>query len=209
MLGITLTGGRMPVDLLGLLERFEPVADWETPVARFRTNVPAVAPLAYMGILFARPKAQVVAAVDRELGLPGEVKEFFGEWNGARLFVGALVVFGCVEEDLSEDMRNVLVALPFSIGDANRALAPERREKGMVAVGRYEGDGSVVCVDRATGGVVCYEGREGLKVRQVWAGFEHWLVSEVMRLSALHDKRGNLLVDKAQLLPGHVAPVVH
>lgn len=199
----------MPVDLLGLLERFEAVADWETPVARFRTNVSAVAPLAYVGIVFRPARAGVVFDVDRELGLPEEVKEFFAVCNGARLFVGALVVFGCVEENLEQDLRNVLVALPFSIRDANRELAPDRREQGMVAVGRYEVDGSVVCVDRATGKVVCYAGREGLRVRQVWAGFAHWLVSEVMRLSALHDKRGNLLVERGQLLPGYAAPAVN
>jgi hypothetical protein len=192
----------MPIDLLAMLGKFETVSDQETPDAYFRTHIPVVGSSAYLNIVYkASPKA-VLDEVDQEVRLPESLLDFYNAWNGARLFVGALSVNGCVPTGQLLDRTDPFKLLPFDVRDANKKFTRQTKDAGLVCIGSYSYDGSIVCLHRETQSVSCYVGTDFSKLRQEWRSLDHWLRDEVVRISLLFDTRGNRLVEKERLLPG-------
>jgi hypothetical protein len=192
----------MSIDLLGVLGKFEDASSRETEDAYFRTHVPEVGSGAYLNIVYKAPASAVLQEVERELRLPATLLEFYNAWNGARLFVGALSVYGCLPAGQRIDRTDPLKLLPYDIREVNREFAMQTKVRGLLCIGSYSYDRSIVCMRREPQSVVCYVGTEFSKVRQEWSGVEQWLSGELSRLSLLFDADGKRLVAKESLLPG-------
>jgi hypothetical protein len=192
----------MSIDLLGLLGRFEDASNHETEDAYFRTHVPGVGPSAYLNIVYKAPARALLEEVEREIQFPAPLLEFYRAWNGARLFVGALSVYGCLPAGQQLERTDAFKLLPFDVRQVNREFARQTMDRNLVCIGSYSYDRSIVCMRRESQSVVCYVGNAFSKMRQEWKSLEHWLTGEVSRLSLLFDAAGNRLVDKERLLPG-------
>jgi len=193
----------MTIDLLKLISRFDAVADKETEHAYFRTRVASVAPYAYLNIIYKPCPQELLAAVDSELRLPRSLLDFYKLWNGSRMFLGTLSVRGCLPQGQALNRSDPFALLPFDLREPDRRLASRLETKGLLRIGTYNSDGSIVCISRDSGRVECYVGADLGKVRQAWGGLHEWLMGEISRISLLFDSKGNRLVmDERLLLPG-------
>ena len=192
----------MAINLLAMLGKFKKLADQETGDAYFRTKVPSVGPDAFLNIVYKAPPRSLFDEIEMELRLPSSLSDFYGHWNGARFFVGGLSVYGCVGLGQQLNRTGPLQLLPFNIREVNREFARQANEAGLVCIGSYSYDRSIVCMRRESQSVVCFVGKDFSNVRQEWNSLERWLTEELLRLSLLFDEEGNRLTDKEQLLPG-------
>jgi hypothetical protein len=191
------------LDLLALLSRFDNLSDRETDHAYFRTLVPSVAKYGYLSVVFKPQAPDIVAAVSTELNLPPALCEFYTSWNGARLFFGALSIRGCLPAGQLLNRSDPFALLPFDLRESGRGLASRLERKGLLRIGTYNADGSIVCISRDSGRVECYVEEDLGRVRQAWGSVNEWLVSEIARISLLFDSKGNRLVTNGRfLLPG-------
>lgn len=78
--------------------------------------------------------------------------------------------------------------------------------RSQIYIGSYGYDRSMVCINRDTEVVSCFQGVEFAKLRKTWPNLENWLIEEIRRLSILFDSDGKLLVSEDQLLPDAGAP---
>ncbi len=191
----------MTIDLLKLISRFEEVSDRETEHGYFRTRVPTVAPYAYLNIIYKPCASEVLGAVHAELRLPAALFDFYRVWNGARMFLGALSVRGCLPEGQRINRSDPFALLPFDLRESDRALASVLDREGLLRIGTYNHDGSIVCMSRDSERVQCYHEADIGRVRQAWSSLSEWLVSEIARLSLLFDSKGHPLAPEDLLLP--------
>jgi len=192
----------MALHLLQLIARFEGIDDVETAHAFFRTKLPTVAPEAYLHTVYKPAPAVLMSEVSAELKLPGSVVDFYHCCNGAHLFVNALSIFGCVASETTINRSDRFKLLPFDVREINRELKAKFARGNLVAIAFYSYDGSLVCVERATGETICFVGDALSKERTRWKSIDEWLSQEIQRISFLFDQRGNRLVEKENLLPG-------
>ena len=192
----------MAINLLAMLGKFKKMADQETEDAYFRTKVPSVGPDAFLNIVYKAPPREVSDEVELDLRLPSSLSDFYRQWNGARFFVGGLSVYGCVPSGQQLDRTSPFKLLPFNIREVNREFSRQVNDAGLVCIGSYSYDRSIVCMRRESQSVVCFVGKDFSNVRREWRNLEHWLAEELLRLSLLFDEEGNRLTDKGRLLPG-------
>lgn len=192
----------MAIDLLRHLGEFQDVSNRETKDAYFLTHVPSVGSAAYLNIVYKAPEPALREEVGRELKLPSTLQDFYCSWNGARLFVGALAVYGCLPVDKVLQRSDPTRLLPFDIREVNLEFARETQARDIICIGSYSYDRSLVCIHRETLSVTCYVGKDFGNVRQEWVSLGQWLTDELARLSLLFDERGVLLVEKQFTLPG-------
>ena len=192
----------MTIDLLRQLCKFQDVSNRETRDAYFLTHIPSVGSAAYLNIVYKPPEVDLMEHVGRELKLPSKLQDFYRSWNGARLFVGAFSVYGCLPFNQMQDRSDPTRLLPFDIRDVNGEFVQVTQAKDILCIGSYSHDRSIFCIHRETLSVTCYVGKNFEKIRHEWAGLDHWLTDEIARLSLLFDEKGTHLVDKQFLLPG-------
>jgi hypothetical protein len=191
------------IDLFSLLSRFENIDDVETDIAFYRTKVPSVAPMAYLNIVYKATTRATVEEHESALHLPPELVEFYRQWNGARLFVGRMSIFGCIPNPHPLFKRqDPLAYLPFDLRLENGMRHSELLSRNLLCVGVYTQDTSLVCMRRHTSEVICTMGKDLDRVRAQWPSFREWLSAEVPRVAACFDERGNLAVPPAFTLPG-------
>jgi hypothetical protein len=192
----------MMVDLLSLLTDYRGPTDIETAAAFFIGRSPQFAPEACLFTVYKAPPAAVLEELSLELSFGPQLKEAYSSFNGAHLFVNALSIFGCSFPQ-PFDRSNRFNLPPFDIRDPNMELRSALRPKGLIAVGAYSVDGSIVCVERETGSVNCFFGEDVSRTRARWPSMDDWLRREVTRLSALHDACGSLSRAAGEMiLPG-------
>ena len=189
------------LDLRGLLRQFRDLENVETPQAFFCTKVPAVGPQAYLNIIYKPAADEVRDEITTELRLPPCIETFLRVYNGARLFLDDLSIYGCLPQTHSLNRADPLAIPPFGIREANsefrKQLAPDE-----ILVGSYGYDRSLVYVNRWSRRVICGEGKNLRKSRGEWESFEAWLNAEVLRLATLFDASGNRTVGEEFSLPG-------
>jgi hypothetical protein len=190
------------IDLLALLGKFDNCADHETEQAFFRTYVPSVGRAAFLNIIYKAIGPGVMDEVAKDLRFPSALSDFYATYNGARLFVGALSIYGCLPTGQLLHRADPTRLLPFDIREVNQEFALRIGGRDSICIGSYSYDRSVVCLHRTDQSVTCYVGTDFGKIRQQWPSLDRWLTDEVSRLSLLFDEKGNRLVDKERLLPG-------
>lgn len=193
----------MSLRVLELLSEFDAKDDREGKFASFRTHVPWVAPEAYLNIVFGPAPREILTSAVRRLKIPRVFVDFLAWQNGAILFSGALHIYGVHGANQYLDRSDVFARLPFNIDDENASCGfcdPDR----LLAVGGYGFDGSLVCIDRRDLGVGLFKKNDTLlrpAPTVVWEGLDHWLRSEINRLSILFDRQGHLLASDVETLP--------
>ncbi len=191
----------MSVNLFQLLDKFRSFHDVETAEAFFKTKAPAIAPEAYLNIIFKAPSSGLVSEISEELKLPTPIKDFYKYYNGARLFVNGLAIYGCVPKGTPLNRSDRFKILPFDIREVNEELGKKLDATDFLCIGSYGYDQSLVCIERTTGEITCFVGENISKERMHWQSFNEWLSIEVQRISFLFDPNGNCLVDEINLLP--------
>ena len=193
----------MSIDLLGLLKQFRAVGDFDNDNAFYRTLVPWIGPEAYLNIIYRPAPSHLLSTVAKKLKLPPPVSEFLSLYNGAKLFSGALNLYGIVEPGRLLNRSDSFSLPPYNIEGANRSwsLDPER----LLAIGVYQFDGSQVCVDRSSGQTFFFK-RNQTAADFSWADFESWLRDEISRLRFLFDSEGRRLCPESATLPHRATP---
>ena len=138
-----------------------------------------------------------------KLKMPVSFVDFLRTQNGAVLFSGALSIYGIHSPGQLLHREDPDFALPFNIEDENQNWPPADRVL-YLTIGGYSFDGSRVCINRNDGRVYLFErGIQSLLQlpSHSWESLEQWIMSEVIRLTALFDRRGKRLVDESQTLP--------
>jgi hypothetical protein len=185
-----------------LLTKFNHEYDIETPVSWYRTKAPSIAEFAYLNLIFKPTDAEVRAWAARLLQLPGRIRQFHAQYNGVRLFEDSLNVFGCLPEGYQSVRTNVFGHPPFDIVRMNAEFRNHLQPLGLVAIGIYGFDGSLVCMSRDEPEVTCFYADDMSRVRRIWLDFDEWLSSEIVRIGSLFDENGKLKWDPSDTVPG-------
>lgn len=181
------------IDLLSLVVRTGASTYRETEAAYFLTQIPWQAPEAYLHIIYRPLPGDVIARSISGVPVPTPVVRQLNVFNGARLFAGALLVFGVRRSGDLLSRDGVLSLPPLDIVGENVGVD----QTGGFAIGIYPEDGALVQIDQHTGVVRCR--REGDKAYE-WASLDEWLTSECERLGAMFDSVGHLYA--GQPFPG-------
>jgi len=168
----------------------------------FLTNVPSVAPFAYLNIIFPAADKEIQERKIDSLHLPVQLREYYFNYNGAVLLSDTINIFGfrpnkyLLERD---DWRKIL---PMDLIEENQEYYGHMALSKLLLIGYYSPDVSYVGLERPTGKVYCCEGRNIYKIRASWPSFDIWLESELKRLVEYFDEYGNRLVEQEEMLPG-------
>ena len=191
---------RHGVDLLRLLARFKPLDDVENELAWFKTRVPSVGTHAYLNLVYKPVDARLRSRIGAELEFPACLYGFYERYNGARLFMDSLSVYGLM--DANEPYNRTPFGLqPFRISQVNLEFCKNLSELEAICIGSYGYDRSLVCLRKSDLSIVCFRGTGFTKVRAQWVAFDDWLSSEVGRLASMHDDSGVIQVDESLTLP--------
>jgi hypothetical protein len=119
------------------------------------------------------------------------------EMNGAHLFAGALALYG-LRPQAARDIDSAF--LPFDIVTANAHERPIGLEGGVLVIGGYRFDGSLVTLDVANGSIRRIDRGNGARLNS-WACLADFISAELQRLDALHDANATLLAPREMLVP--------
>jgi hypothetical protein len=172
--------------------------DRESSTAFFVTNVPWIAPVAYLHVIFKPIGRQVLEEAGRRLRMPIPLSELLKTQNGAILFSGALSIYGVHAPSQLLNRSDPFSRLPFNIEDENNNWPPVNRTQ-FLAIAGYGFDGSQVCIDRTDSRVhLFHRASNALAPTPTfsWKNIEDWIVSETSRLSTMFDSRGKRIVDE-------------
>jgi hypothetical protein len=184
-----------------LLAKYKPIDDRELDNIVYKTRVPAVAPMAYLNVLFKPAEGTLRNRRVKQLGIPNSLVSFYERFNGASLLSGSINIFGFVPDNYVLDRANWFEKrLPLNILEINKEFGASRRN--CVFFADYGYDRSLVCIEKQTQIITCFVGEDFRRVRQTWDSFNVWLEGEINRLSFCFDENGNRLVPEEQILPG-------
>ena len=188
----------MGIDLPSLLSKFRSFEDRENQVAWFRTLVPWVAPKAYLNIIYKPAPSALLDEVATRWSFPEAVVEFLRRHNGAKLFSGALSLYGVVAPGQLLNRQDRFSLPPFNIEQENASwsLDPDR----LLVVGGYRLDGSRACIDRSDSHIHVLKTGQRNPIAS-WPSLENWLADEVLRLRSLFDDDGRRIGPKSDAGP--------
>ena len=178
--------------------------DVETETTRYLTRVPALGEFAYLNLIFKPAPESLQRQVAEDLRMPDSLVAFYRSYNGVNLFNNSFAIYGMVKPGQLFDRENFYFSLPYNIIETNATLQDELGPRDLICFASYVYYGSKVCMRREDEKIICYVEDDFSRIRCQWDGFEHWLTSELVRLSALHDEQGHLLADETATLPGVV-----
>jgi hypothetical protein len=191
-----------------MTKQFQAVDDRESEVAYFRTNLPWVAPLAYLNVIYKPAPTELLKHGRQLLNLPEPVTDFLAQQNGAILFSGALNVYGVVHPDQLLNRAAPLSLPPYSLFDENRSWSLSEPERFLI-IGGYGFDGSRICIDRASSEIYLFDRHDG-ELRQsaaaMWSSLDEWLASEIPRIASIFDETGHRCGDESATVPRKQKP---
>jgi hypothetical protein len=188
----------MSIDLQSLLGRFRVFKDLDNDIAFYRTLVPWVGPEAYLNIIYRAAPAQLLSAAAAKLRFPVPVFEFLSQYNGAKLFSGALNLHGVVEPGRLLNRSDSFSLPPYNIEGANRSWSVDPQR--LLVIGVYQFDGSQVCIDRSSGRIFLFK-KKPTTAGASWTNFESWFREEISRLCSLFDRDGRRLCPESATIP--------
>lgn len=151
-------------------------------------NVPKVAPKAYLHYLFSPLGEKQINYMEGELAysLPEELRAFYRQMNGLKLFGGAMYLNGLRTDSArtveANNQQPFDILLPNSLNHAYHI-------PNTIYLGAYKFDGSVIGYNVADGSI--HRQLKTDKVRlNTWASMSEFLDSEYRRLKTLFDEDG-------------------
>ncbi len=150
-------------------------------------HVPHVAPEAWLHEMFPPLSAASISELSQQIGQPvhADFCEFLQHSNGLMTFSCALAIYG----KRSGYSRRPDDREPFCIVSPNTLERPDHAQDGVVVIGSYRQDGSLLLLDSADGSVFRTKARSK-KVLNRWPGFWDMLYQEAQRLATLFDANG-------------------
>lgn len=162
-------------------------------------KLPNVGPKAYLHEVFRGVDSQEIESIENESGLifPGSFKEFLLETNGLILFQGALAIYGIRSDfDRGADNRQ-----PFDVLERNVITRPRKSGRDEFFIGSYNWDGSLIYMKRDEPEIYRRLLDDDV-VLSKWKNLDHFVSSEIERISGLFDKFGNELDENNPTTPG-------
>ena len=161
--------------------------------------IPHVGPDAWLHALFSGLKGPEIRELEGSLGgpLPGELRKFYRRFNGLSLFNDALSIFGHRKK---LGRTGDAAWQPYSILTPNGPERPPDAPPGVLFIGGYGWDGSLVCVAPPDNRVVrCF--KTSAKPLNQWANLGEFLSHEAVRLAALFDDKGRKIRPSSPTIP--------
>ncbi len=172
-------------DINQVLSRFIARNDRKGKYAYFRTNVPEVAPYAYLNILFEPVGDGVIQRVEKELGpIPEPLLQFYRQHNGALLLSSSIRINGLLPANVMMDRADPFSRVPFDV----RNLAAYRSGTHF-PFASYGALGEIVLLERVTGEVTAVDA-DSRKVIRTWPSFQQWLTGELERIASMYEDDG-------------------
>jgi hypothetical protein len=191
-----------PADVIArMLPRFADVEDLKHDGVFFKTNVPWVAPKAYLHILFPPAAPDLIAKRKAQLNIPDPIAEFYQAFNGVSLFSGTLVIFGLLPDTYLLNRDDWRCRLPFNLEIETRRWRRRFQNQKLFCFGSYGYDGSPICLSQETLSVTVFEASNPDIVRSSWDTFDSFFEAEVERLCAFFDEQGRSKASSSELLP--------
>jgi hypothetical protein len=184
-----------------LLSKYANVGDFVHDGIRFKTNVPRIAPQAYLHILFPPAQPAVLKQRAEELRIPPALCDFYSQWNGACLFAGVLAIYGLLPDQYRFNRSDWRCQLPFNLIAESRRWRTELDHRNLLCFGSYSQDRSPLCISRDSGAVTAFAADRLDRVRATWPDFEVFLAAELERLAAFFDEHGGCIFPGEALLP--------
>jgi hypothetical protein len=133
----------------------------------------------YRHIIYSPLTSPDVTAVEAALGrpLPVSMKDTLQECNGLSLFGDSLSLFGLRRSFVRMLPESIQ---PFSITTPNLLEQPARTPSGVLYVGAYRDDGSLLGI--GPDGSVLRTPRSGFVIKQAWLDLNAALVAEACQL---------------------------
>ena len=185
----------MKINIENLLNKFKNINDYEYEGAIHKTNVKAVGPCAYLNIVFRAVPENLRKDMIVLLNMPDDLIQFYSQYNGARLLLGAIDILGFLPENRLIDRADYRKSYPYDILELNDEYSKKLPPKNLICFGIYGEDNSLICMERQTKKIICFEKNNLNKVRACWHNFEEWLTKEIMRISAFFQEDGTPLLD--------------
>jgi hypothetical protein len=132
----------------------------------------------------------------------------YASCNGASLFSGTIRIFGCVAPGTLLNRSDPLSLPPLDIVKMNRQYVDPKKSHGQICVGAYTFDRSLVCIDKPSQKVTCYQGNNLDIERKQWQTLDDWITTEWERLSFLFSPEGRRLVPEHLGLPNSSEPKI-
>ncbi|HKD11717.1 MAG TPA: hypothetical protein VKE50_06560, partial [Thermoanaerobaculia bacterium] len=120
-----------------------------------------------------------------ELRFTRSAKDVLARHNGAKLFGGAMSLYGVARNHLNR--RDSFSLPPFNIEHENEGWSHEKAR--FLVVGGYSATGLRVCVDRSTDEATAFS-RDGATAVARWGNISDWLRDEIARLWLLFEVDG-------------------
>lgn len=190
----------MMIDLVKLLKKFNDINDFEFEGRLFKTNVPSVAPKAYLNILYKSADDTIQKQIDSFM-LPEQVRSFYNNFNGANLLSSSIDISGFLPENYLLVRTDFRQSLPYNIADSNLTYSIDLKNDNIIVIGSYGYDRSRVYVEKSTGKIFCSYENNLKEIRTSWDSFDEWLGIELSRLIKHFDENGNRIVDMKETLP--------
>jgi len=188
-------------DLKKALERAALLGHQTTALgANLYGHVPHIAPEAWLHIAYRGLTPAELSKMEVSLGrsMPASLSEFFASSNGISLFSSHLDIYG-----LRSDYARTGDARwqPFDIIDTNITERPRGTPKNWILIGSYFFDGSFVAIDTNSEEVFRLAPSPSVSVVNTWKNLNHFISTEVTRLSTLFDDHGHLTVGIENTVP--------
>lgn len=163
-------------------------------------KAPHVGSEAYLHAVFPSCPESGLERIEANVGmpLPPALRSFVKLSNGLDVFVGTLSIFGW-----RENFKRTVEAVqsqPFSIITPNTIERPQWIEPTHWIFGRYNWDGTAVCLGR--GAAVTARAPGTGEIRRTWKSLDDFLKTEAQRLRGLFDDQGREIDEESSTLPG-------
>jgi len=187
----------MAIDILQLLSKFKDINNFHFEGRSFYTNVPSIAPKAYLYTVYDPIKNDIIES----LGFTNDIQEFYSKYNGASLFIGGINIYGVHKEGQLLHRGDWRRKQPLNLVEINKELFGGKFDKDFIAIGSYGYDKSRVLLEVQSGNIICCIQDNIKNERKRWDSFEIWLTEEIERLSTFFDEDGNRIKPEEEMLP--------
>lgn len=162
-------------------------------------HAPHIAPEAYLHEFFPGLVGGEFEVMEMFLRrpVPAPLRKLYKRFNGFRLFVGELDIFG-IRRNYDRNLHDG--RQPFDIQDSNIHERPRRTPEDIVFFAFYKDDGCELSM--SPDGPEVYATPMGKwKIKRTWPDLETCLLSEVERLATLFDAQGHLIGKRGKISP--------
>ncbi|MCD4795457.1 MAG: SMI1/KNR4 family protein [Bacteroidales bacterium] len=152
-------------------------------------KAPHIAPLAWMHTIFKGLTEKEILELEKELNtdIPKDYQEFLKISNGLHIFNTTFCLNGLRKSyDRTDEIEN---RKPFCLKTANINERPLNSKMEYFFIGSYDWDGSYLYINKKNNKIYRCD-RENAEPLNEWDNLTELIISEIDRLSELHNENG-------------------